>query len=89
LVKGLVVADKRTRVKNFHEQTLKGVAEIVGAMGLHSHTELLPLHIRRRIGPFDVRSYGDLVEWVPEGAWLSRPPLKWASCWDRIQAASF
>jgi glutamate synthase domain-containing protein 2 len=89
LVRGLVVADKRTRVKNFHEQTLKAVAEIIGAMGLHSHFELKPQHLRRRTNTFEVQSYEQLIEWVPVGAWLERPPLKWSAAWDRIASTSF
>jgi len=65
------------------------VAEIIGAMGLHSHTELSPAHIRRRFGDFDVRSYAELIEWVPEGTWLHRPPARWAAQWEKISVASF
>ena len=36
---GLHVGDKSRRVANFHLNTLKGFAEMVGAMGLTSPTE--------------------------------------------------
>ena len=34
LVRGLVVEDKRTRVKNFQEETVDGFLELLGAAGL-------------------------------------------------------
>ncbi len=89
LTQGLVVKDKRTRVKNFHGQTLRTVAEIIGAMGLHSHRELRPQHLRRRVSQFEVKSWEELVEWVPEEAWLSTPPVKWSKQWGDINPAHF
>ncbi len=89
LVKGLVVADKRTRVKNFHGQTLHAVAEILGAMGLHSHRDLRPHHLRRRTGQFDVKSYQELVEWVPEGEWVRKAPARWERQWAEIRTDAF
>ena len=78
LVKGLVVTDKRTRVKNFHEQTLKGVSEILGAMGVHDHRELSPHYLRRRVSQLDVRSLSELYTWVEPGAFLRHEvPEKW------------
>lgn len=70
LVGGLVVSDKRTRVKNFHAQTIKGVAEILGAMGVTSHEELSPRMLRRRISQFEVKSLSEIIPWVNEGAYL-------------------
>lgn len=70
LVKGLVVTDKRIRVKNFHEQTLKGVAEILGAMGVKDHNQLSRHHLRRRVNQFDVRNLADIIPEVSDGAYL-------------------
>lgn len=89
LVQGLVVSDKRTRVKNFHEQTLRTVSELVGAMGLASHRELRPEHLRRRVTQFDVRSYQDLIDWANEGAWRERPPVRWIDQWEKITPHAF
>lgn len=89
LVRGLVVKDKRTRVKNFHAQTLHAVAEILGAMGLESHRDLRPEHLRRRVNQFEVRSYGELFQWEQEGTWKERPPVKWAPQWDKINSSTF
>lgn len=60
LVKGLHVESKRVRVKNFHNETIKVVAEMLGAMGLESHKDLNRSHLIKRIHDADVRSYEDL-----------------------------
>lgn len=70
LVKGLVVPNKRKRVKNFHEQTLKAVAEMLGAMGVKTHHALNPHFLKRRISQFEVRSMDELVPWVQDGDFL-------------------
>ncbi|MGB7182622.1 MAG: FMN-binding glutamate synthase family protein [Burkholderiaceae bacterium] len=46
--KALVVADKATRVANFQQNTLKALAELVGAAGQNHPTELKPHHIVMR-----------------------------------------
>ena len=90
LVRGLVVADKRTRVKNFHEQTLKGVAEILGAMGVNNHRKLNPHLLKRRVAQLDVRSLDDLVMWIEEGSFLRQQvPEKWRRDYLVASADSF
>jgi len=90
LVKGLVVTDKRTRVKNFHEQTIKGVAEILGAMGVDNHRSLTPHHLRRRISQLDVRPLSAIIPWVSEGSYLHGDiPLKWTKEFEIAVASSF
>ncbi|MEQ8332340.1 FMN-binding glutamate synthase family protein [Nisaea sp.] len=46
--RGLVVEDKYRRVANFHGNTLRGFAEMLGAMGLDDPSQIRPetLHIR-------------------------------------------
>lgn len=46
--KALDVPDKSERVKNFHNNTLKALAEIVGSAGLDHPSQLQPHHIVRR-----------------------------------------
>lgn len=90
LVRGLVVSDKRTRVKNFHEQTIKGVAEILGAMGIESHRDLTPSHLRRRISKLDVRPLSALIPWVQEGSYLEgRVPELWLHEFELATPNSF
>jgi glutamate synthase domain-containing protein 2 len=76
LVKGLVVDDKATRVYNYHQQNVKNVAEIIGAMGLaHSH-ELRPWHVLTRITQTKTLHYGELYHYLEAGALLGKdiPP---------------
>lgn len=57
LMKGLHIPSKQNRVTNFHNETLKVVAEMLGAMGLKSHYELNRSHVIKRIHDLDLRSY--------------------------------
>ncbi len=59
LMKGLHVESKRLRVKNFHNETIKVVAEMIGAMGLKSHRDLNRSHLIKRIHDADVESYDE------------------------------
>ncbi len=71
LVAGLVPEKKRRRVKNFHDETIGSLAELLGAMGLHSAEELRPWHMMRRVGNCEVRHYGELYEYLNDGDLLS------------------
>jgi hypothetical protein len=39
-------------------------------MGVESHRDLTPSHLRRRISQLDVRPLSALVPWVSEGSYL-------------------
>jgi glutamate synthase domain-containing protein 2 len=60
LMKGLHVASKRVRVKNFHNETIHVVAEMLSAMGLKSHTELNRSHLMKRVHGLEIKSYDNL-----------------------------
>jgi glutamate synthase domain-containing protein 2 len=60
LTVGLVVADKRQRVANFHENTVRAFAEILGACGLEGPHQLKRHHILRRGETGAVQSYAEL-----------------------------
>lgn len=90
LVRGLAVADKKTRVKNFHQATLESFAEIMGAMGCQSTHDLRPWHLMRRFGPFEVKHYGEIFDYLNEGDLLnSKPPKAFARAWETANAQSF
>lgn len=59
LSNGLHVPSKRARVKNYHQETLKIVAEMLGAMGLKSHRELTRSHLYRRLHNSEIKTYAD------------------------------
>jgi glutamate synthase domain-containing protein 2 len=70
LVAGLVVGDKAQRVTNYHQDTIKTVAELIGAMGVRHTRELRPWNVMKRTGLAEVRNYGELYEYIEEGSLL-------------------
>ena len=54
LVAGLVVADKKKRVANYHHETVKGVAELLSAAGLDLMSQLDRSLIYRRVSAREV-----------------------------------
>jgi len=90
LVAGLVVADKRWRVAMYREETLKGLAEILAAMGLERARDLRPWHVMRRVSPTEVRHYGELYEYLEPGALLEDPlPASYARACAAASAHHF
>ena len=78
LTVGLVVPVKAQRVANYHKNTLLGVVEMLAAMGLHSTEELKPTHLMRRSGPYEVKDYSELYEYIKKGSLLAPPyPRGW------------
>lgn len=60
LMKGLDPANKRVRVKNFHDRTMESFVEMLGASGLTSPEEVSKKQIFRRVEMHEVRSYEEL-----------------------------
>ena len=90
LVRGLAVDDKKLRVRNFHAATIESVAEIIGATGCTSTSDLRPWHLMRRFGPFEVKHYGEIFEYLNEGDLLgTRAPKAFARAWSMARPDSF
>lgn len=70
LVAGLVPENKRKRVASYHEETLRSVSEILGCMGINSTKKLRPWHIFRRVSPTKIQNYGEIYNYIEEGALL-------------------
>lgn len=60
LVKGLHIPSKRVRVKNYHNETIRAVSEIIGAMGLHSHLDLKREHLNKRVDENVIKNYKEI-----------------------------
>ena len=82
--RALVVEDKALRVKTFHENTLKALAEVVAAAGLSSPAEVKPwmLQVRQKSG--EVKPASEAYPHLQEGELLSGTDHKvfrtyWAS----------
>ncbi len=67
----LVVADKATRVHNYHEATLMALRELMAAAGLNHPDELGPEHIIRRVSSTEVRSLAVLHRFMEPGELLA------------------
>ncbi len=65
--RGLVPADKATRVFQFHQNTLVALRELMAAAGLMHPSEIGPEHIIRRISSSDVRSLSVLLRFMQPG----------------------
>lgn len=73
LAKALVVEDKKQRVANFHEETLKSFVEIYASAGLSHPKELNRTHIFYRIDQTDYKRYDELFIPLTKGALLKKP----------------
>jgi glutamate synthase domain-containing protein 2 len=60
LVAGLVVGDKKIRVANYHEDTVKSFVELLGAAGIDDHQKLTRSHIYRRVFMNEVRTFENI-----------------------------
>lgn len=87
LVSGLVISDKNRRAANYHDATVEGVAEMLGAMGLSNTEDLRPWHIMRRVNAFNAQHYGEIYNYLKDGALLEEEVPEgyrraWESCGD-------
>jgi hypothetical protein len=88
--RAVVVADKSQRVANFQRETVKALAELIGAAGLSHPSQLRPHHFMRRITPERIVSFAEIYRFPAPGELLSgagQGRLKEA--WDLAQAHTF
>ena len=87
---GLVVDEKKYRIANFHQNTVKSFLEMVGALGLSNPSELTPSHIMRRVGVDQVRWFNQIYEYVSPGQFLGENiPHSYKHHWDVANAEKF
>jgi glutamate synthase domain-containing protein 2 len=90
LVRGLVVPLKADRVFHFHDDTMKALAEMLGAMGLEGHDDLIRSHINRRVSRLQVMNYEEMYPLVKSGTFLNGEyPQKYSKYFPLAQAESF
>jgi glutamate synthase domain-containing protein 2 len=68
------VADKATRVHNFHQNTLHALRDLLCAAGLTHPGQLGPEHILRRVSPIEVRSLAAIYRFLERGELLHKVP---------------
>jgi len=74
LTVGLVVDDKKTRVANFHKNTVKSFVEMLGASGLERKENITRAHIYRRISFQSMLTYEEIFPSYATGAFLEAVP---------------
>ena len=88
--KALVVTDKATRVKQFHEKTLMALAEVVGGAGLAHPSQFRRFHFHKRIGEGKVKSFMDLYPPLKKGELLAgTDDARFKGAWMRARAETF
>src|SRR5690606_6752254 len=67
---GLVVSDKKIRVANYHQSTVKNFVELLGATGLDNKENITRSHIYRRSTLNDMLTFEELFPTVQVGSLL-------------------
>jgi glutamate synthase domain-containing protein 2 len=91
LIKGLVVADKKERVYEFHKDTVTAFGELLAASGMHDPDEINRYHVNRRIIMNQSQRYVDIYPYLIEGCLLnsSSVPPKFKTEWNIADPHSF
>ena len=93
LMVGLVVKDKKQRVANYQNETVKSVVELLSAAGLHGSDGLVRLNrsmINRRVSPSEVMRYVDIFPDVLVGSFLNNHiPKKYIEFYNSAEATVF
>jgi glutamate synthase domain-containing protein 2 len=78
LYKALDVSDKKVRVKNFHDETVKSAVELMAAAGIDHPKHLHRSHIYRRISASQIQTYAEMYPYTLRGSLLEAPfPAGW------------
>lgn len=91
LMKGLVVEDKKTRVANFHSETIKSFVELMAAAGIDNPDKITRRHVHRRIIMSKHMNYEEIYPYLTEGCLLdmSTCPDSWKKDVASYTADSF
>jgi hypothetical protein len=88
--RAIVVDDKAVRVRQFHDNTLAALADLVGAAGLSSPNDLRPMHILRRTSPSEVKSFAEVYPFLEPGELLAGTRhAQYAQQWAMADAGRF
>lgn len=82
---------KSERVRGFHDNTLKALAEMIGAAGLNGPWELGPEHVLSRVSANEIRSFDALYRFLKPGELLdgSERHGPYRQYWDSARPDSF
>lgn len=70
LMAGLVIDDKKTRVANYHKNTVESFVELLAASGIDHPDKINRTHVYRRVFMNLVKTYEEIFPTIPEGSLL-------------------
>jgi glutamate synthase domain-containing protein 2 len=73
LQKGLDVDDKKVRIKNFHNETVKSAIELMAAGGITDTQELHRHMIYRRVNAGEIKTYAETYPYILRGSLMEAP----------------
>jgi glutamate synthase domain-containing protein 2 len=81
----------RPRVFNFHQNTLKALAELVAAAGLTHPGQIRPHHIVRRVSHNEIRLLANLYDFLQPGELLDgdAEPAVFRTYWSKARPDRF
>ena len=91
LMSGLVVADKKVRVANFHKSTVHSFVELLGAAGLENPQQIRRSMINRRVNGSESKRYDEIFPYLPKGCLLTENtiPMAWKPYMEEADSRSF
>lgn len=91
LTAGLVVSDKKTRIANFHRETVESFVELLAAAGLKHSSEIRRHHIFRRTSLNKTARYNEIYPNMTPGVLLNitSVPKEWVGVWQDADPDSF
>ena len=88
--RAVVVSDKSVRVANFHRESVKALAELVGAAGLDHPRELRPHHFMRRVAADRVVTFAEVYRFLEPGELIrGTTDARFRDAWAMARADSF
>jgi glutamate synthase domain-containing protein 2 len=73
LQKGLVVDDKKYRIANFHDETVKSAVELMAAAGIKDPAHMHRAYIYRRVNAAEIKTYAETYPYILRGSLLEPP----------------
>lgn len=70
---GLDVDDKKIRVKNYHNETVKSAVELMAAAGIDHPSKMHRSYIHRRISAGEIKTYAEIYPYILRGCLLEAP----------------
>lgn len=89
--RSLDVEHKSVRVRNFHDNTLRGLAEMIGAAGLSHPSQIGPEHVLSRVSSNEIRAFDELYRFLEPGELLDGSDSHgiYRQYWQQARADSF